>query len=219
MRIFFIHGFGETPAIFEHVAPAIGGEQVFINLWEELGTEKQQKLNVFDFAKKLVQKYTVCNQDCVIGHSMGGWIAYYIKHHSACRIVQIASFTNIKKIITPIRSPKLAYWVVANGFFFNGFVRWLNIRQYAGLPSLQVNTDNFDRVMNAPKINVIKQLKLWYEPVPQIPVAPDLRIHALQDVLVKPPDESFYEVPGDHYSLVTHPEAVIAPILDLLGKA
>ncbi len=72
MRIFFIHGFGETPAIFRNISSAIGREQVFIDLWVELDTENQENLNVVLFAKRLVEKYTVSSQDFVVGHSLGG---------------------------------------------------------------------------------------------------------------------------------------------------
>jgi hypothetical protein len=219
MRIFFIHGFGETPAIFEHIAPAIGGQQVFINLWEELGTEKQQKLNVFDFAKKLVQKNTISNHDWVIGHSLGGWIAYYMKQLCGCHIVQIASFTDFNKVNLPIRSPKTAYWLVNKGLFFNHFMKWLYDLPYRGLPSRQVNKEIFARLIAAGRQAVVNQLQLMYEPVTSISLVPDLRIHALKDTIVKPPAESFCQVPGDHYCLVTHPAAVTTPILDLLGKA
>ena len=216
MRIFFIHGFGETPAIFDKIAPAIGGEQVFVDVWKMLEAEDQQALDVYTFAKKMVVIYNIVPADLIIGHSMGGWIAYHIKYLTGCRIVQLASFTNLRKVVAPIRSPKIIYWLVNKGFLFNGVVRWLNVKMYSGLPSMQTHLDNFGRLHTAPKIAAIKQLKLIFEPLDTIQAVPELRIHALKDPIVKPPDEPFYQVPGDHYTLVTHPETVIAPILQLL---
>lgn len=216
MRILFIHGFGETPAIFSSIAPAIGREQVFIDLWMELGTAKQEKLNVFNFAKKLVEKYTVSSQDCVIGHSLGGWIAYYMKWHCGCAIVQIASFTDFTHLLIPIRSGKTIYWLARKGLLFNKTINWLSMLPFRKLPSRQVHLDNIYRLTSANKEAIVKQLQLMYEPVPAIDVMPDLRIHALKDTIVKPPSESFRTVPGDHYSLLTCPETVIRPILELL---
>ncbi len=83
-------------------------------------------------------------------------------------------------------------------------------------PSRQVHLDNIYRLTCANKEAIVKQLQLMYEPVQVIDVMPDLRIHALKDIIVKPPSESFQTVPGDHYSLVTYPETVIRPILELL---
>ena len=40
-RIVFIHGFGENESVFKHIAPAIGGEQVFINVWNILGNSRK----------------------------------------------------------------------------------------------------------------------------------------------------------------------------------
>jgi hypothetical protein len=216
MRILFIHGFGETPAIFTGIAPAIGREQVFIDLWVELGSETQENLNVSDFAKKLVEKYTVSSQDCVIGHSLGGWIAYFMKQQCGCYIVQIASFTDFNHLLIPIRQPKLIYWLARKGLLFNSIFNWLSILPYRKMKSRQVHIDNIYRLRSANKEAVVKQLQLMYEPVPAIDVTPDLRIHALKDSLVKPPLESCKIVPGDHYSLITHPEAVLAPIQELL---
>ncbi len=218
MRIIFIHGLGENESIFKNIAPAIGNEQLFLNVWDILGNEKQEGLNVYNFSKKIAAQYNISSNDWVIGHSMGGWIAYYIKHHTNCRIIQIASSTNIDRAITPIRSGKIAYWLTRNGLIFNNFLKWLNVKQYKGLPSQQILAETFTNLINGNKECVISQLKLIYEAVPAINVVPDLRIHALKDALVKPPKEPFHEVPGDHFSLITHPEEVIKPILERLMK-
>ena len=216
MRIIFIHGFGENEGIFKNIAPAIGHEQVFLNVWDILGNERQEGLNVFNFSKKIAEQYNINSNDWVIGHSMGGWIAYYIKHHTNCRIIQIASSTNIDRFITPIRTGKMAYWLTRNGLFFNNFVKWLHVNQYKGLPSQQILAETFTNLMYGNKECVISQLKLIYEPVPAIDAEPDLRLHSLKDALLRPPKEPFYEIPGDHFALITHPEEVIKPILERL---
>jgi hypothetical protein len=130
--------------------------------------------------------------------------------------VQIASFTDFNHLLIPIRQPKLIYWLARKGLLFNEITNWLSMLPYRKLSSRQVHLDNICRLTRANKEAVVKQLQLMYEQVPVIDVAPDLRIHALKDGLVKPPLESYKIVPGDHYSLVTHPEAVLIPILELL---
>ena len=219
MRIIFIHGLGESESIFKKISPKIGHEQVFLNVWNILGNERQEGLNVFNFSKKIAAQYNIGSNDWVIGHSMGGWIAYYLKHHTGCHIIQIASATNIMdRYMTPIRSGKLMYWLTRNGLAFNNFQKWFYVRKYNGMPSQQAFAEAFSNLVNGNKECVTSQLKLIYEPVPAIDVVPDLRIHALKDALLKPPIEPYYEVPGDHFSLITYPEEVIKPILEILQK-
>ena len=52
-----------------------------------------------------------------------------------------------------------------------------------------------------------------------ITVMPDLRIHAKGDHIIKPPDEPYVLVPGDHFSLYTYPETVYRPIVDFISSA
>jgi hypothetical protein len=64
---------------------------------------------------------------------------------------------------------------------------------------------------------MVNQFKLALLHVPtKVNVSPDLRIHAKRDNIVRIPDEEFYEVPGDHFSLLTHSEEVARATLDML---
>ncbi len=217
MRIIFIHGLGENESIFKNIAPAIGNEQVFLNVWDILGNEKHEGLNVFNFSKKIAEQYDINSNDWVIGHSMGGWIAYYLKYHTGCRIIQIASATNIMdRFITPIRSGKIAYWLARKSLVFNNLQKWFEVRKYKGMPSQQIFAETFTSLVKGNKECVVSQLKIIYEPVPAIDAEPDLRLHSLNDALLRPPKEPFYEIPGDHFALFTHPEEVIKPILERL---
>jgi len=220
MRIFFIHGFGENEAIFSKISPFIQGEQVFLNVWELLGDAPRPGINVLDFGKELVQKYAITKDDVVIGHSMGGWIALHVKYLAGCQIVQIASWTDPARIISPFKSPGLYLWLVRHGLIFNRFVKWLSIsKNYKVKPSIDIFSETFDRLMHGNKENVINQLRLILTPVPEkVTVIPDLRIHALEDSIVRPPREPYYEVPGDHFTLYTQPQTVYDPIVAFLEK-
>jgi len=220
MRIIFIHGFGENESIFSKIAPFIPGEHVFLNVWELLGDKPLPGINVLVFAKNLVEKYNITQQDVIIGHSMGGWIAWHIKHFTGSPIVQIASWTDPDRPVKPLKDAKVIFWLVRNGLFFNRFMKWLfSSKGYKGKPSKQVYEEIFDSMIAGNKENIINQLRLILTPVPERPtVQPDLRIHALGDVLVRPPREPFIEVPGDHFTLYTHPEAVFYPIDSFLKQ-
>ncbi|HZY35034.1 MAG TPA: alpha/beta hydrolase [Mucilaginibacter sp.] len=220
MRILFIHGFGENESIFSKIAPFIPGEHVFFNVWELLGDKPLPGMNVLVFAKSLVGKYNIMQQDVIIGHSMGGWIAWYIKHFTGSPVIQIASWTDPDRPIKPVKNVKLIYWLVRNGLFFNRFMKRLfSSKGYKGKPSQQVYEETFDRLTYGSKNNVINQLRLILTSVPEIlTVKPDLRIHARADLVVRPPTEPFLEVPGDHFTLYTHPEAVYEPINTFLKQ-
>ena len=214
MRLFFIHGFGEDEVIFSKIAPKIAGEHIFVNVWHLLGDDPRPDVNVIDFAKELVKHYTIAKNDVLIGHSMGGWIAYHIKHLTGSPIVQIGSWTHFDRVILPVSNVKIAYWLVRNGLFFNGFQKELyTLIGYRNKPSKEIFRSVCDNLIAGNKGNIINQLRLVLTPVPeQVTVKPDLRIHAVKDLVIRPPREPFHEVVGDHFTLYTHPELVYQPI-------
>ncbi len=218
MRIFFIHGFGENENIFEKIAPTIGGNQIFINVWNEVGNIPQPELNVLAFAKKLSQNYTITENDVVIGHSMGGRIGLHIKHFSNCKLIQIASWTNPDRVISPIKNRETLYWLTKYGIYLNRFTKWLAVRKgFKNKPSRQIFEQTIDALIAGNKHCVVNQLRLIFEPVEAINIEPELRIHAKADNIIRKPKTDFYEVPGDHFTLVTYPETVVKPILEFLA--
>jgi pimeloyl-ACP methyl ester carboxylesterase len=220
MSIIFIHGLGETEEIFSKMDPYIRGEKLFLNNWTLLGDQPRTGINALDFAKEIVQRYNITADDFIIGHSLGGWIAYHIKHLTRCRIVQIASWTNPKRIILPILNRKLIFWLLKRGLFFTRLQRWVYVQiYYKNKPSEEIFKLVCDRLRTGNRNTVISQVALVINPVPEkINVQPDLRIHSPKDSLVRCPAEPFHEVSGDHFTLYTHPQEVAAPINELLKK-
>src|ERR1700733_9328797 len=167
MRIIFIHGFGENESIFSKVAPFIPGEHTFLNIWELLGNKPLPGINVLVFAKSLVEKYNITQQDVIIGHSMGGWIAWYIKHFTGSPIVQIATWTDPDRPVKPLKNVKVIYWLVRNGLFLNRFTKRLfSSKGYKGKPSQAIYEEIFDDMIAGNKENIINQLRLILTPVP-----------------------------------------------------
>jgi Alpha/beta hydrolase family len=220
MRILFIHGFGENESIFDQIAPHISGEHIFLNAWTLLGNTPRPTVDALVFAKEIVQKYVITPQDVVIGHSMGGWIAYHVKHVAGCSIVQIGAWTDANRVILPISNIRIVHWAVRNGLFFNRFIRERFVAiGYKNKPSEGIYRETFDRLIEGNKENTINQLRVVLTPVTEkIAVTPDLRIHARRDLVIRPPRQPFYEVVGDHFTLCTHPEAVYEPIVAFLSK-
>ena len=221
MRLIFIPGYGEEAFIFEKIHPRLEGEKLFIDNWSLVGEHPRYSFNALEYARELVERYAITAADVVIGHSMGGWIALHIKQLTGCRIIQIASWTDPKKLFRPVKSQSLVFGLVKTGIYHNPLIlQLLRWKYYRHKPSAPVFTQVFKRLSRGNKQTVANQLRILFNPVreEQISVSPDLRIHARADHLVHFPDEPCIEVPGDHFTLYTHPDQVYQPIAHFLQQ-
>jgi hypothetical protein len=219
MRLIFIPGFGEDENIFEHLHPYLEGEKLFLPLWSLIPDRPRPELNAALLAKEVVAHYGITTRDVVIGHSTGGWVALFIKQIVACPVVQLASWTDVRKVVMPVPSRRLLYFLAKSGIMFHPSVFQRSMKNYHNQPSAPVFAEAFLRLKNGNKDNVVNQLRTIFNPVQQpITAMPDLRIHAKSDAIVRFPDNAVYEVPGDHFSLYTHAAQVAAPIQQLLKK-
>lgn len=220
MRLFFIPGFGEDPSIFDKIHPHIPGDKVLIKNWELIGDQPRPALTALQYARELVEEFGITQDDVVIGHSMGGWIAFHIKHLVHCPIVQIASWTNDRKVARFTANLPLVYWMVKKGLYFNRLVKYLLVhRKYRNRPSEGILGQVFDRLRKGNKDNVVNQLRIVFTPTDKnITEQPDLRIHARADRIIYFPDDPCLEVEGDHFTLYTHPEQVYRPILAFMEQ-
>lgn len=210
MRIIYLPGFGETAKIFDGITPHIEGEAVFINHWELLGNQVRRELNVLVYAKELIEQFGIEAEDILIGHSMGGWIGYHIKHLVGCKVVQIGSWTEVDRMVLPIKNRKVIYFLTWSGLYLNNFTKTYSIKRgYKGKPSEGIFGEIFDDLIRRSKGNVLNQLRVVLNHInEQVAVSPDLRIHARGDVTIRIPKADFIEVQGDHFTLWTHPEEV-----------
>lgn len=220
MRIFFIPGLGEENFIFDKIHPHIAGEKIFIENWDILAKVPEDNLTVLTYAEFLTEEFKIDRKDVVIGHSMGGLVAVFIKHLTGCKVIQVSTWTDGKKVITIPLPRNIMYWLVKRGLAFFQIGRkvlvWLN---YQNKPSKEIFIKIFERLRTGDRVIAAKQLMVIFNVVKEkITAEPDLRIHAKGDKIVAPPDEHFYEVPGDHFSLYTFPEDVYRPIVKFLQE-
>lgn len=220
MRLFFIPGFGEAPSIFDKINGHFPGNKTIIDNWKWIGDQPRPDLNVNTYARELAARFDINQHDTIIGHSMGGWVALHIKHLVGCRIVQIASWTDRQKVVVPFSNPNVIYWLTKSGLYLNPITRQFFLWQnYYKKPSAEIYLNVFNTLIKGNTENAVNQLRVILNPVDEVvTVEPDLRIHSKADTTILFPDQPAYEVPGDHFNLWTHPEAVYAPILELLAK-
>lgn len=213
-RLILIHGYVEDPTIFDQLTPLLPPVNILrIDVEAEfrrwpLGAP----VNGYTVAEWLVKAYTIAAGDVVIGHSMGGWISINIKAITGATVVQIASFTNQRRVVSPVYHHGLIKFVADLGLLqTRPSVRFVK-RTYPFEESRALNFMFLDRVGTMPKAYISWQMSVLFAPVPPLTVAPDLRVHAEADNIVRPPDEPYIVVPGDHFCLVFHAPEVAKAI-------
>ena len=217
MRLIFIPGFGEDPSIFDKIHPNLPADKVFADNWKLLGNKPRRDLDVLQYARELVERFSIGPEDVVVGHSMGGWVAWHIKHFTGSRIIQISSWTDPRKVVVPVHNRNLIYAAVKSGLVYNVLTKRLIVwKDYRNKPSRETFSAVMENLVSGDIDNVLNQLRIIFNPTEKITVKPDLRIHARADTIIRYPDHPTVEVPGDHFSLYTYPEVVYPPILRFL---
>lgn len=219
MKLIFIHGFIEDHTIFNEIRKTITqGEQIAMDLEKVLADwhDAPVDLDVEKMATYLIKKYGITAQDCVIGHSMGGWIASYIKQVCDCKAILVASLTDQRKLITPLKNPTLLKFLIRWGFMQSSVIVSFLKKEYKFQASKQLYNELLDGMIRLDKKILYQQFQILLAPVKPLTITPDLRIHARKDNIVRFPDEKFVEVLGDHFSLIYHTEQVIMAIQKVL---
>jgi pimeloyl-ACP methyl ester carboxylesterase len=219
MKLIFIHGFVEDHTIFNEIRKTITqGEQIALDLETVLRNWKDapEELDVVKMASYLIKQYKITNQDCVIGHSMGGWIASYMKEEIGCKAILLASFTDQKKLITPLTNLALIKYLIKFGIFQSSAMGWFLKKDYKFQESKQLYDGLIDGLIKMDKKILYQQCLVLFSKVKPLPITPDLRVHARKDNIVGFPDEDFVEVSGDHFSLIYYPQQVINAIQEAI---
>jgi hypothetical protein len=215
MKLIFIHGFVEDHTIFSEIRKTITqGEQIALDLETVLRDwhDAPEDLDVVKMASYLIQQYKITAQDCVIGHSMGGWIASYIKEEIGCKAILLASLTDQKKLITPLTNLTLIKYLIKFGIFQSSMMDSFLKKDYKFQESKQLYDGLIDGLIKMDKKILYQQCLVLFSKVKPLPITPDLRVHARKDNIVRFPDEDFVEVSGDHFSLIYYPQQVISAL-------
>jgi pimeloyl-ACP methyl ester carboxylesterase len=220
-RLLLLHGYTEDRTIFDTLLPLLPtfDHVVALELEEEFAHWRPTgPVNVHTLARHLAARYQIEPADVLIGHSMGGWIAAHLKEQTGATAILLSSFTDQAKIVSRIRSPRLLSFSAHLGLVQS---RWLNnyfLRHYRHDESRVLHAQLVAGVGRFRRRYVAQQLRVLFAPVPLLRTPPELRLHALGDTVVRPPDEPFVELPGDHFAHYFYPQLAAAAIRSFLAQ-
>ncbi len=217
-RLFLIHGYVEDPAIFNTLIPLLPSVScVRINLADEFGRwQPARSVSARTLAQYLTEHYSITADDTIIGHSMGGWVAINIKEVSGAKAIQLASYTDRQRIKFPTSNLMILRFLLDTGVTQSNTLTGFFKKQYPFAESRELYDQLVNGMQTMPRQYIWQQFQTLFARVPPLTVQPDLRIHARADNIVAPPAEPYTEVPGDHFSLIFHAEAVAEPVRALM---
>ena len=111
-RIILLPGFGEDRRIFRAIMPYFENYNTLIVDYQDLLPNFTiHNIRLEKFVKKLIRTYRITKNDVLIGHSMGGYLAHYIRQRVGCEVCLHSSFTNPKKIKVIVHNKSLISYI------------------------------------------------------------------------------------------------------------
>lgn len=215
-RLLLLHGYTEDASIFAPLLPLLpaGLPVVPIELPEALANWRPARgpINVATVAARLVEVYHIEPQDVLLGHSMGGWLASYVKQQTGATAILLSSFTDQRQIVSANRRLGYLRLLVYSGLMQS---QWLSGRfkqRYRREESRALYHQLVDGTRRLSRRHLYQQLQVLFAPAPPLTAAPDLRLHATRDNIIRPPQEAYVEIPGDHFGHYYNPQLVVDAI-------
>lgn len=209
-RIFLLPGFGEDHRAFRNLNPFLRDKfnLIHVDYRPVLRRINMLEIDTLAFAQSLIDYYRIDADDWLIGHSMGGFFGYNISASQGNPTAMLGAFSDTSKIVRMTHNKAVNYSVVATGLLKTPAMKYYIAKRghkNAYLEEMLDVQENFKSFSNA---DMVKMLTMSYSEKPPPALREPLRIHAIDDTVVRPPDEAFHEVEGGHFSLIFHPEQV-----------
>ncbi|MDJ0365850.1 alpha/beta hydrolase [Hymenobacter sp. H14-R3] len=218
-RILLLHGYTEAGFIFDTLRPLLppAAEVLVPELEADLAQwPPGTPLTAVTLARYLAARYRIGPHDVLIGHSMGGWLAAYIKEQTGATAILLSGFTDQAKIVAAVRRPWVLALAARSGLLQSRLASWHSLRRYRFDESRGLHTQLVGRTPQLGRRYLWQQLQLLFAPVPPLTTAPELRLHARRDHIIRPPDEPYGELPGDHFAHYFYPRLVVEAIRPFL---
>jgi hypothetical protein len=228
-RLLFLPGFGEDERIFRNIIRYFGAYDVeVLDYRTVLPVFSEKSIQLQSFIRSLINNYTISQNDILIGHSLGGFIAHHIRQEIGCPICLHSSFTDPAKIKVLLRNKFVAETAIQNGFFTSFAFRKGARLLYALKDSKEEMECVLDTLSSYGEENILKLVLLffnrkkrllnWLRSSPSYDYAPNLILHPKKDNIISAPDEDYILIPGDHFSIATYPQKSVFIILDWLKE-
>jgi hypothetical protein len=219
-KLYLLPGFGEDHRCYRNLEPLLRTDFDLIHVDYR---PVLRRFNVWEtrpgvMARHLIDHYRMDPADKLIGHSMGGYFGHAVSTLQGNPVAMIGSFSNTDKIVRMTKNKLVNYTMVGSGLIKTPLMNWYIKRRTNNKGNLEETLsiqENFKLFSN---VDMLKMLTLSYgEDLPPAPVEP-LRIHALDDTVVRTPDENFEAVSGGHFCLVFQPEEVYEKLVEWLHR-
>lgn len=213
-KIYFLPGFGEDSFVFDNLKKHFINYQIIdVNYRSSLDKISFAIIDVNILCNQLIQEYGITKDDILIGHSMGGYFCFVIRETILCQIVMLASFSNPNKIVRLVDKQWVNVAIAKMGLpgksFFQNFLLKASKGKYFEQEVEKVirNFSNFSTAQ------ISKMMKLSFGKPVQSVLENPLRIHAKNDVIVRPPDEAYELCTLGHFCLILETEVIANIIL------
>ena len=228
-RLLLLPGFGEDERIFRNIISYFGAYNVeVLDYTNVLPFFSYKSIHLESFIKSIIRFYAISDRDILIGHSLGGFIAHHIRQKTGSPICMHSSFTHPSKIKILISNKLLVKKTVLNGLFnslaFRKGAKLLHSTS-ASKRDMEYVIEKLNSYGNANILKLVylffnrkKRILNWLRSRPAYDFSPNLIIHPKNDNIVNPPDEDYFEVNGDHFSIATHPQQSIFIISNWLRE-
>lgn len=208
-RIILIPGFGEDEHCFRNITQYLAPHPYkIINYRTTVDRYSIFNFSLKTFVSQLIVDNDIRPDDLLIGHSLGGFIAYNLRQVLGCEACLIGAFTSPNKVRYPVSSKWIMNAYVLLGGLKLSIGKKIAMRRRVGMPSLAEASAVYDNFATFKNKTLYNLLQLTYSQ----PLANDkpevLRIHSKADIVVRLPDEPFTEVAGDHFNLLLEHETV-----------
>jgi pimeloyl-ACP methyl ester carboxylesterase len=208
-RLFLFPGFSEDVNIFSEMMPLLTPHYevicpdyrpLFDVLWEN------NTFHIASFVELLEKEYLIKEDDLLVGHSFGGWVATNLQQRTKSKAVLLASFSHPHKVRRRhLLFSRLAQFLTKRGLFKWSLLHKSIVRKYLHLPTLPAIQKCVEVMKTWDDKYLLTVAKLIHKnpPVSHFPY-PILRFHGDKDTVVAPPEEEYILMEGkDHFILHT----------------
>ncbi len=211
-------GFGEDSFCFDEIVP-------YLNVFELKIVDYRPTLDKFifpfislrTFTKQLVADNNILKEDKIIGHSMGGYFAFSVRELTGAQICMIAAFSDPQKLNHFFPTfPRSTQLNIISGFLKTNYLKFFLLNKIKDEKIKKVQEAVMENFKTFSNLQLAKMMEMNYEKKIISSYPNPLRVHDVNDKVIKAPDEPFTSTAGGHFCLNLYPKETIEAMADFL---